>query len=226
MIARAFEAGPTEHWMFLDLHAARSSRDTARREAEVPGDFMRLARLLSAIFSPRIGLAAVLLPLAVAGFVLWGLPYLAPEWTSSARRIDWPDLIAKDGQAGPSLRGLVQHGQLTAADLPIDGASVTGAAVVPELNGQEVTISGFMVPLRFDADRVNQFLLVPYAGACIHVPPPPPNQIILVDSEEPVETSGLLEAVTVTGILHVADLRLELADVAYTLDAESTDKYW
>jgi hypothetical protein len=182
---------------------------------------MRLARLLYAMLSPRIGLAAVLLPLAVSGFVLWALPYLAPEWTSSARRIDWPDLIAKDAQAAPTVRGLIQHGQLTANDLMADGA-----ATVPELNGQEVTISGFMVPLRFEADRVSQFLLVPYAGACIHVPPPPPNQIILVDSAEPVETSGLLEAVTVTGILHVADLRLELADVAYTLDAESTDKYW
>jgi uncharacterized protein len=182
---------------------------------------MGLVRLLSAMLSPRIGLGVVLLPLAVAGFMLWGLPYLAPEWTSSARRIDWPDLIAKDSQAGPTVRGLIQHGQLTANDLMADGA-----AIVPELNGEEVTISGFMVPLRFDADRVSQFLLVPYAGACIHVPPPPPNQIILVDSVEPVETSGLLEAVTVTGILHVADLRLELADVAYTLDAESTDKYW
>jgi hypothetical protein len=83
-----------------------------------------------------------------------------------------------------------------------------------------------MVPLQFDADRVSHFLLVPYAGACIHVPPPPPNQIILVQSAEPVEASGVLEAVTVTGTLHVADLRLELAQVAYTLDAESTDKYW
>ena len=182
---------------------------------------MRLARLLSAMLSPRIGLVAVLLPLLLAGFVLWGLPHVAPEWTSSARRIDWPDLIAKDAQAGPSVRGLVQHGELTVDDVMADGA-----AVVPGLNGQEVTISGFMVPLLFDADRVSQFLLVPYAGACIHVPPPPPNQIILVESNEPVETSGMLEAITVTGVLRVADLRLELAQVAYTLEAESTDRYW
>jgi hypothetical protein len=182
---------------------------------------MRLGRLLSAMLLAQTGAVAVLLPLAVPGFVLWALPYLAPEWTSSARRIDWPDLIAKDAHAGPSLRGLVQHGQLSAIDFAADGATV-----VPELNGQEVTIAGFMVPLRFEADRVSQFLLVPYAGACIHVPPPPPNQIILVDSAEPVEASGMLEAVTVTGILHVADLRLELAQVAYTLDAESTDKHW
>ena len=181
---------------------------------------MRVPRLLSTILSPRIGLAAVLLPLGVAGFALWGLPHIAPEWTSSARHIDWPDLIANT-QAGPSVRGLVQHGQLSAADFLADGGGV-----VRELDGQEVAISGFMVPLRYEDAQVSQFLLVPYAGACIHVPPPPPNQIILVDSTEPVEASGLLEAVTVTGILRVADLRLELAQVAYILEAESTDKYW
>jgi hypothetical protein len=181
---------------------------------------MRLGQLLSPILAPRIGAVAVLLPLAVAGFVLWGLPYLVPEWTSSARRIDWPDLIATDAQAAPTVRGLVQHGELSAADVLDTGG------VVPALDGQEVTISGFMVPLRFEADRVSQFLLVPYAGACIHVPPPPPNQIIFVNTTEPVEASGLLEAVTVTGILQVADLSLELARVAYTLEADATEKYW
>jgi hypothetical protein len=181
---------------------------------------MRLGRLLSAVLAPRTGAVAALLPVAVAVFVLWGLPHLVPEWTSGARRIDWPDLIATDAQAAPTVRGLVQHGELSAADILDTGG------VVPALNGQEVTISGFMVPLRFEADRVSQFLLVPYAGACIHVPPPPPNQIILVDSAEPVEASGLLEAVTVTGVLRVADLWLELAQVAYTLEAASTDKYW
>jgi hypothetical protein len=180
---------------------------------------MKLARMLSAMLS-RISLAALLVPLAVAGFVLWGLPYLAPEWTSSARRIDWPDLIAKNAQAAPTVRGVVQHGELSAADV------VDTGGVVPALDGQQVTISGFMVPLRFEDDRVSQFLLVPYAGACIHVPPPPPNQIILVDSAKPVETSGMLDAVTVTGTLRVADLRLELAQVAYILEADDTGTYW
>jgi hypothetical protein len=181
---------------------------------------MRLGSLLSAMLARCIGAVRALLPFALGGFVLWGLPYLVPEWYGSARRIDWPDLIATNAQAAPAVRGLVQHGELSAA-----GVLDTGD-VVPELDGQEVIISGFMVPLRFEADRVSQFLLVPYAGACIHVPPPPPNQIILVTTSEPVEASGLLEAVTVTGTLQVADRSLDLARVAYTLQADATENYW
>ncbi len=48
------------------------------------------------------------------------------------------------------------------------------------LNKKLVSVPGFMVPLEDDADQVSEFLLVPFAGACIHVPPPPPNQMIYV----------------------------------------------
>ncbi len=49
-----------------------------------------------------------------------------------------------------------------------------------ELNGSKVKIPGFVIPLEGDDKAVTEFLLVPYFGACIHVPPPPPNQIIYV----------------------------------------------
>ena len=50
----------------------------------------------------------------------------------------------------------------------------TPAPVVAELNGKRVKIGGYVVPLDFDATKVTEFLLVPFVGACIHVPPPPP----------------------------------------------------
>ncbi|HTU52118.1 MAG TPA: DUF3299 domain-containing protein, partial [Acidobacteriaceae bacterium] len=53
-------------------------------------------------------------------------------------------------------------------------------APILALSGKRVSIPGFMVPLEDDLDVVTEFLLVPYAGACIHVPPPPPNQIVYV----------------------------------------------
>jgi len=49
-----------------------------------------------------------------------------------------------------------------------------------QLNGKLVKIPGYMVPLDDDAAGVTEFLLVPYFGACIHTPPPPPNQIVYV----------------------------------------------
>lgn len=54
-------------------------------------------------------------------------------------------------------------------------------ADVMALNGANIKISGFMVPFDDDEDNVTEFLLVPQAGMCIHTPPPPPNQIILVE---------------------------------------------
>ena len=51
------------------------------------------------------------------------------------------------------------------------------------LDGKLVKIPGYMVPLEDDSEVVSEFLLVPYVGACIHTPPPPPNQIVQVKYE-------------------------------------------
>lgn len=52
------------------------------------------------------------------------------------------------------------------------------SAALEKVDGKTVKVPGFMVPLEDGADGVTEFLLVPYFGACIHVPPPPPNQIV------------------------------------------------
>ena len=46
-----------------------------------------------------------------------------------------------------------------------------------------VKVPGFMVPLEDWAGEVSEFLLVPYVGACVHTPPPPPNQLVYVRME-------------------------------------------
>jgi len=57
-------------------------------------------------------------------------------------------------------------------------------SVVKELNGQKVSIPGYLLPLEITGSSVTEFLLVPYFGACIHAPPPPPNQIVHVTYNE------------------------------------------
>ena len=56
--------------------------------------------------------------------------------------------------------------------------------VVAELNGKRVRIGGYVVPLDFEATTIKEFLLVPFVGACIHVPPPPANQIVYVKADK------------------------------------------
>jgi len=95
--------------------------------------------------------------------------------------------------------------------------------VVAELNGKRVSIGGYMVPLDFDATTVKEFLLVPYVGACIHVPPPPVNQIVYVKTDKGLEIDQLFDPVTVIGTMKTETAFTGLADAGYSIDAESVE---
>ena len=97
--------------------------------------------------------------------------------------------------------------------------------LVTRYDGKRVKIPGFAVPLVFDGSAVTEFLLVPYVGACIHVPPPPPNQIVFVSTEAPLALAGLFEAFWVTGTMSTMSLRTGLADVGYRIQADSIERY-
>jgi uncharacterized protein len=96
-------------------------------------------------------------------------------------------------------------------------------AVVASLDGKRVQIGGYVVPLDFDATRVKEFLLVPFVGACIHVPPPPPNQIVYVKAENGIDVRGTFEPVWVTGTLTVTPAFTGLAEAGYSLEAEAVE---
>jgi hypothetical protein len=95
--------------------------------------------------------------------------------------------------------------------------------VVAELDGKRVRIGGYVVPLDFEATSVKEFLLVPFVGACIHVPPPPANQIIYVKAAKSFDVSGPFDPVYVTGTLKTAGQFTGLAETGYTIDAEAVD---
>lgn len=94
-------------------------------------------------------------------------------------------------------------------------------AVVAELNGKRVEIGGYIVPLDFDATTVKEFLLVPFVGACIHVPPPPANQIVYVKAASGIDINGAFEPVTVVGTLKTEPSFTGLADTGYTMEADN-----
>ncbi len=98
------------------------------------------------------------------------------------------------------------------------GASAA-PAVVQELDGKRVRIGGYVVPLDFEATNVKEFLLVPFVGACIHVPPPPPNQIIYVKAAKSFSVEGSFDPVWVTGTLKVASRDTGLAETGYSIEA-------
>lgn len=95
-----------------------------------------------------------------------------------------------------------------------------------DLDRKTVAVPGFMVPLEDDADQVTEFLLVPFAGACIHVPPPPPNQMIYVKLKNGGKAKmSFTEPILVTGLLHVATVQSPYGDVSFNLDGDSVKPY-
>ena len=92
---------------------------------------------------------------------------------------------------------------------------------VAAMNGKSIRLGGYPVPLETDAQgRYLSFFLVPYPGACIHVPPPPPNQIILVDYPDGIAIDDIYQPFWVQGTLRVSQSSNELADASYALSAE------
>ncbi|ALS31868.1 hypothetical protein PTRA_a0516 [Pseudoalteromonas translucida KMM 520] len=93
------------------------------------------------------------------------------------------------------------------------------APVVKVLDGKSVSLPGFVVPLEGDSEVITEFLLVPYFGACIHVPPPPPNQIVHVTIKGGVPIDSLYDAIVVTGVISTQTWSGEIAQVGYTMKA-------
>ena len=97
---------------------------------------------------------------------------------------------------------------------------------VPEMDGLEIRIPGFVVPVETtETGRLKEFFLVPYFGACIHVPPPPANQIIYGRLDEPIEMVNIWDAFWMEGTLNIEDISNETADAAYTMDVDALVLY-
>ncbi|WP_434678870.1 DUF3299 domain-containing protein [Pseudomonas sp. R1-18] len=91
---------------------------------------------------------------------------------------------------------------------------------VAAMDGKNIRLGGYPVPLETDAKgHATLFFLVPYPGACIHVPPPPPNQLVLVRYPKGVKLDDIYTPLWVVGTLKIEKVSNDLADAAYAMDA-------
>ena len=98
--------------------------------------------------------------------------------------------------------------------------------IKPEMNQQAIRLPGFIVPLDFDEQEVvTEFFLVPFFGACIHVPPPPPNQIIHVKYPEGFALRNLYDPFWFSGVLTTELIENDMATAAYALEVHSIEVY-
>jgi hypothetical protein len=104
----------------------------------------------------------------------------------------------------------------------------TGAMsdTLKKLDGKVVKIPGFIVPLEDYEEEAAEFLLVPYFGACVHTPPPPPNQLVYVKMNDKKKLKvGLWDAVWMYGTLKVEYIESVFGPASYTLQGMRTAPY-
>ena len=110
-------------------------------------------------------------------------------WAAETRLLTWEEMVPPDApKVAPVMTPLHDLSKLSdtlaVESSPAAHQLAPDAPMVKALDGQQVRLPGYIVPLEVSEEgRVTEFLLVPYFGACIHVPPPPPNQIVHVTSE-------------------------------------------
>ena len=97
--------------------------------------------------------------------------------------------------------------------------------IIKDLNGRAVRIPGFVVPVEFDEEIITEFFLVPYFGACIHSPPPPPNQIIYVQAAKGLKLETLYDPFWISGKLSTTLVENFMATAAYSLEMASYEAY-
>ena len=98
--------------------------------------------------------------------------------------------------------------------------------VVKDFDGKRIRVPGYVVPFDFNADAEHkEFLLVPYFGACLHTPPPPPNQIIFVRSDVAAKIENIEDPVWLEGTLSTGEFLNDLGNSAYELTLTKLEPY-
>lgn len=168
---------------------------------------------------------------------LLGLVLLLPAVSADAREprtLDWLELMPAEDRA--QMEKLPELMEELNADLLEQGDSLSeevrmpdvlqSTTVVGELAGKFVRIPGYLVPLdineRGDAET---FFLVPYFGACIHVPPPPPNQMVYVTFSGGLPPDAIYVPYWVTGELEIETTENALGVATYAIDATTINEY-
>jgi uncharacterized protein len=149
----------------------------------------------------------------------------SPKKAGDTAILDWESLLPANERNGmdsgppPAIHDYLGEAGMAALQ---SGSS----EVNPALNLMRVKVTGFVVPLEFAKDgMVREFFLVPYVGACIHVPPPPPNQIVFVKLNEAIRLPSVYEAVWITGTLRTQVKNSPLGTAAYTLEGTKVENY-
>lgn len=130
-----------------------------------------------------------------------------------------------DGSAQDSLDSFQQR-QLEDEQAQQYQAALSSTRVIQEFDGKAIRIPGFIVPLEQNEDKeVTRFFIVPYFGACLHMPPPPPNQILYVESEQGITLENLYDPYWFEGVVSIEQKVDAMGTSAYSLSLDNYALY-
>lgn len=179
----------------------------------------------------KVGVVAIALCMAAPTHAQPANPTTSAAATATAgaiREIGWKDLVPVDWKAPRlPLRAIILGDASAEAQDALAQLRVAwdAAPTVDGLNGALVSLAGYVVPLEEVQGNLKEFLLVPYFGACIHTPPPPANQIVLVRTRAPVKGFRAMDTVRVSGTLTTARQDSTMGASGYRLDAIAVDSF-
>lgn len=190
----------------------------------------RMPIIMSAVLRP----AFFLVLLSLSGLVM-GKDYQRINWVDLLPEKDLkalenpPDYISdiEDGSPEDALSNKMLSA-LEQSTMPDDAyqRALVSTDVVETFNGKAIRLPGFIVPIEMnDKQEVTEFFLVPYFGACIHLPPPPPNQIVYVTSEQGILVEDIYNAYWLEGTIATSFTENEIAQSAYSMTAETVELY-
>ncbi len=150
-----------------------------------------------------------------------GFAGVAPAAASTAYKdMEWLDLMPKDEvEALQKAQGLpVNH--------DAKGEQEGSYATVPGVNNTKIRLAGYVVPVeQTDEGQLTEFFFVPYFGACIHVPPPPPNNIVYVKMAKPIPAADMFNAYWLEGTIKTERLSNDIAATAYVMTGDTLKLY-
>ena len=132
------------------------------------------------------------------------------DFTPDAIMAKYEDKLAQFEDNSPEAYDLYQEMQ----------AEFNSAPINKSMDGALIRLPGFIAPLEYTDESITKFLLVPYFGACIHTPPPPANQTVLVELSEGQGIS-FLDAYSpfwVMGQLTAESATTDLAQAGYYIE--------
>jgi hypothetical protein len=146
-----------------------------------------------------------------------------------------PEEVALEKKALTKLKqdGVDVDGLLAKRDTIAEKKRAAASTVNPAIDGKMIRIPGYVLPLEFSGTKVTEFLLVPWVGACIHTPPPEPNQIVYVKPDKAFDIRRMFDAVWVTGRIAATGSKRSVEivdgttdiDVGYSLRASLVEPY-